>query len=345
MVSLVDVARRANVSLSTASRVLSSSGHPVSADKRMRVLMAARELNYSPSVLAQAMVTGDTHIVGVIVGDAADPYFASIVRGIEDIARVNHYLVIVCNSDRDPGTELSYLHTLNGYRVDGVIFAGGGLNDPVYLQGMESFLKNFYERGAACISLGKHLFPNYSVLVDFKQVVVDAVEYLISLGHRKIAFISGPILLTTTDERFAGFCTSLEKHSIPVNQAYLLDGDFTYESGMRAGEKILAMKDRPSAVLASNDLMAVGCISTLKEAGLHIPADLSVMGIDDIPFARFFDPPLTTISIPLYSLGKIGMESLHQIREGVTPSQGERILPHKLIVRASTSAPPGSFLP
>lgn len=345
MVSLVDVARRANVSLTTASRVLSSSQHPVSGEKRTRVLRAARELNYTPSVLAQAMVTGDTHIIGVIVGDAADPYFASIVRGIEDIARANHYLVIICNSDRDSEAELSYLHTLNGYRVDGVIFAGGGLNDPDYLQGMDFFLKNFYDRGAACISLGKHLFPNYSVLVDFKQLVEDAVDYLANLGHKKIAYISGPSQLTTTDDRFKGFCSGLEKHSIRVNQDYLLDGDFTYESGIRAIELILAMGERPTAILASNDLMAVGCIAALKEAGLRIPEQFSVMGIDDIPFARFIDPPLTTISIPLYLLGKIGMERLLQIRRGELAGQGELVLPHKLIVRASTGRPPGISLP
>jgi LacI family transcriptional regulator len=337
MVSLVDVARRANVSLTTASRVLSSSQHPVSEEKRARVLQAAQELNYTPSALAQAMVTGDTRIIGVIVGDAADPYFASIVRGIEDVARSHQYLVIVCNSDRDPEVELTYLHTLYGYRVDGVIFAGGGLNDPEYLQGMDFILNNFRARGTVCVSLGRHLFPNYSVAVDFKKLAQEAVEYLIGLGHTRVAYIAGPKLLTTTEDRTAGFLDALASHSIPIKSVYLLDGDFRYQSGQLAAEKIIALQDRPSAVVASNDLMAVGCISRLREYGLRIPEDVSVVGIDDIPFASFIDPPLTTISIPLYDMGRLGMESLLQIRKGALPEQGEVILPHRLIVRRSTA--------
>lgn len=339
MVSLEDVARYANVSLSTASRVLSSSPHPVSDEKRERVLQAARELNYSPSVLAQAMVTGDTHIVGVIVGDAADPYFASIVRGVEDVARANRYLVIVCDSDRDPEVELSYFQTLNGYRVDGVIFAGGGLNDAKYLAGIEPLLENLRERGGGFVSLGKQLFPNYSVLVDFKELSRDAVEYLIGLGHRKIAYISGPPLLTTTQHRFEGYVAALEAHHIGINPDYLFEGDFKYESGRLAGERICAMHDRPTAVMASNDLMALGCMTALKEAGLRIPEDISMVGIDDIPFAKFVEPSLTTVSIPLHELGKIGMESLLQLRACDVYEQGEVFLPHQLIVRNSTAKP------
>ncbi len=339
MVSIEDVARLANVSVATASRVLSSSAHPVSDEKRERVLQASRELNYSPSVLAQAMVTGDTHIIGVIVGDASDPYFASIVRGIEDVARANRYLVIVCDSDRDPEVELSYFQTLNSYRVDGVIFAGGGLNDEKYLQEIEPILNNFRERGAGCVSLGKQLFPNYSVLVDFRQLVRDAVEYLIELGHRKIAYISGPAVLTTTQYRFEGYKAALNAHQIDINQAHLLEGDFKYESGKLAGELILKMHDRPTAVLASNDLMALGCMTALKESGMQIPKDISIMGIDDILFAQFTEPSLTTVSIPLFELGKIGMESFLHLRANDVNFHGEVFLPHQLIVRNSTAKP------
>jgi len=278
-------------------------------------------------------VTGYTRIIGVIVGDTADPYFASIVRGIEDVARSHSYLVSVCNSDRDPKVELSYLDTLYSYRVDGVIFAGGGLTDPIYLQAMDFILSKFSERGAICISLGRHLFPNYSVAVDFKKLAQDAADYLISLGHRRIAYISGPRLLATTEDRTSGFLDSLASHSIPIDKSYLLDGDFRYESGRTAAKKICTMQERPTAVLASNDLMAVGCIAGLREASLGVPEDVSVMGIDDIPFARFIDPPLTTVSIPLYELGRIGMDSLMRIRKGEIPIQGEVILPHQLVVR------------
>jgi LacI family transcriptional regulator len=256
------------------------------------------------------MVTGDSFIVGVIIGDAIDPYFATIVRGVEDLARLQGYLVIVCNSDRVPAIELRYLNTLNDYRVDGVIFAGGGLIDEGYLHAMEQILGRFQERKAACVSLGKHLFPSVSVIVDNIQVVHDAVQYLVNLGHTRIAYISGPSLLTTAELRLKGFKMALEEHGLQQTPELILGGDYKYEAGIRASKAIAALTDIPTAVLASNDLMAIGCLVGLKELGYNLPVDISVMGIDDIGCAQFVDPPLTTISLPLYDLGKVGMESL-----------------------------------
>ncbi|OGO31827.1 MAG: hypothetical protein A2Z16_08020 [Chloroflexi bacterium RBG_16_54_18] len=339
MVSIIDVARLANVSIATASRVLSGSSHPVSDERRARVLEAARTLNYSPSALAKAMVTGDTYIVGVIIGDATDPYFATIIRGVEDFARTQGYLVIVCNSDRVPAMELRYLNTLNDYRVDGVIFAGGGLIDEDYLRAMEQILEIFRERKAACVSLGKHLFPSVSVLVDNVQVIQEAVDYLIGLGHSSIAYISGPGLLTTAELRLNGYKMALKRHAIEQNPELILKGDFTYEAGLRAARVIDALAKKPTAVLASNDLMAIGCLVGLKELGYKIPEDISVMGIDDIAIAQFVDPPLTTVSLPLYELGKVGMESLIKLRYGEMKISDTLLLPHQLVVRKSTAQP------
>jgi len=337
---LKDVAKLANVSISTASRVLNGSAHPVSADKRMRVLQAAQSLNYSPSALAKAMVTGSSHIVGVIVGDATDPYFAWIVRGVEDMARAHGYLVIVCNSDRNPQVELSYLNALNDYRVDVVIFAGGGLNDEQYLAAMNQVMHVFQERNAICISLGKHLFPSYPVIVDNKQIVRSAVDYLVSLGHTRIAYISGPGLLTTTGQRLAGYQEALRAHGIKIDESLILNGNYKVESGYQAAVRVNAMSDKPTAVLASNDLMAIGCMSRLKELNYQIPGEISIMGIDDIPFAQIVDPALTTISLPLYELGKVGMESLVKLHKGEKLDEKGIMLPHTIIVRKST-APPG----
>jgi DNA-binding LacI/PurR family transcriptional regulator len=336
---LIDVARLANVSITTASRVLNGNPHPVSEDKRMRVLQAAQSLNYSPSALAKAMVSGFSHIVGVIVGDATDPYFAQIVRGVEDMARAHGYLVIVCNSDRNPAVEISYLTALNDYRVDGVIFAGGGLNDDQYLAAMNKVVKIFQERNAFCISLGKHLFPSFAVVVDNKQIVRSAVNYLISLGHKRIAYISGPELLTTTGLRLDGYREELLEHKIKLDELLILRGNYRVDSGYQAADRVHTLVDKPTAILASNDIMAVGCMSRLKELNYRIPNDISVMGIDDIPFAQIVDPPLTTISLPMYDLGKVGMESLVKLHEGEMLDKNGIVLPHKLIVRKSTGQP------
>src|SRR5574341_231894 len=247
MASLADVAKLANVSIPTASRVLNGSKHPVSEEKRLVVLQAARTLNYSPSVLAQALVTGYTHIVGVIVGDATDPYFASIVRGVEDVARAYGYLVIVCNSDRIPEVEVSYLQTLNGYRVDGVIFAGGGLNHSEYLANVNRVLKVSQKREAICISLGKHLFPSFPVIVDNNKLVRQAIDYLVSLGHTRIAYISGPELLITTEQRLVGYKEALMANGIEPDETLILSGNYKYEAGWQAADSIHSL-DRKSVV-------------------------------------------------------------------------------------------------
>lgn len=339
MVSITDVAKKANVSITTVSRVLSGSTHPVSQATRARVLEAAESLNYSPNVLAQAMVTQATRIVGVIIGDATDPYFAAIVRGIEDVARKHGYLVIVCNSDRVPDIEFQYLNTLRSYRTDGVLFAGGGLTDETYLKRVGQALKDFQSRGAVCVSLAKHLFPSYAVLFDNEQMVKDAVNYLVGLGHRAIAYISGPELLTTTSLRLKGYQAALQAHRLEVKPEFIFAGDYTDKSGMQAAEALDALPEKPTVVLASNDMMAIGCLVRLKELGYHIPKEISVMGIDDITMTRFVDPPLTTISLPLYDLGAHGMEALVKLRSGELTHEDCVMLPHQLVIRKSTAPP------
>ena len=339
MVSIIDVAKQANVSISTVSRVLSGSTHPVSEGTRARVLAAADALDYSPSALAQAMVTQATHIVGVIIGDATDPYFAAITRGVEDVAREHGYLVILCNSDRIPEIELGYLNTLASYRVDGIIFAGGGLTDEAYLQKISLALKSYQGRGAGCVSLAKHLHSTFSVMVDNEQVIKDAMAYLIGLGHRSIAYVSGPGSLTTTTLRLNGYLSALEDHRIKFRPELVFDGDYNYESGLRVAKAIDTLSEQPTALLASNDIMAIGCIVGLKELGYRIPEEISVVGIDDIATAQVVDPPLTTVSLPLYDLGATGMESLIKLRRGEIENDGVITLPHHLILRRSAASP------
>jgi LacI family transcriptional regulator, galactose operon repressor len=337
MSSVSDVARLANVSVATASRVLSGSDYPVSVKTRARVLEAARTLSYSPNALAKAMVTGRTRIIGVIVGDATDPYFAAIVRGVEDVARANQYLVVVCNSDRVPAIELEYLRALNGYRLDGLIFAGGGLVGEEHAREMRESIERFTARGAACVTLGRHLFPAYRVMIDNELVARDAAEYLVGVGHRRIAFVSGPQHLTTTGMRLDGYRSGLRAAGLEPDPSCILAGDYTFEAGVRAAAAIAKMPEKPTAVLASNDITAMGCIVGFKEFGLRVPDDISVMGIDDIPTAVVVDPPLTTVAIPLHQLGAIGMESLIRVRSGELVADGETTLPHRLVVRGSVA--------
>ena len=338
--SVLDVAKLAKVSVATASRVLSGSDYPVRPRTQARVREAAEALNYSPNALAQAMVSGATRIVGVIVGDATDPYFAAIVRGVEDVARAHGYLVVVCNSDRVPEIELRYLRILNDYRVEGVVFAGGGLVGETYVREIRASVDRFSARGAGCVTLGRHMFPSYRVQVDNEQVARDAVQHLSAQGHRRIAFVSGPPHLTTTGARLDGYLSAIRALDLDGNPDNIVEGDYTFEGGIRASDAIVAMDVRPTAVLASNDMMAIGCISGLKRHGYRVPDDISVMGIDDVATAVVVDPPLTTIAIPLREMGAIGMESLLGIRQGALDPDGVRTLPHRLVVRQSVGPSP-----
>lgn len=329
-----DVAEKAGVSITTVSRVLNDSSHPVNEKTRQDVLWAAKELDYAPSALAKAMVTQRSFIVGVIVGDTMDPYFAAIVRGVEDAAREMGFIVMVANSDRKPDLEYQYIRTLNEYQVDGIIFAGGGLKDKVYLKNVCRTLEQFNNREAPVVTLGNHLFPSYEVVVDNEKIIYDAAAHLIEIGHRKIGYISGPENVTTSALRLVGY----SKAMVEIGEEELvIEGDYLYEGGLRAAEEIAAMKEKPTAILASNDRMAIGCIIGLKNRGIKIPHDISLIGVGGIEATQFISPPVTSIYLPLHELGGEGMRKINQIRTGKVDRLGKTIVQHHLIVANSTA--------
>ena len=329
-----DVAERAGVSITTVSRVLNNNPHPVNEKTRQDVLAAARELDYAPSALAKAMVTQKSFIVGVIVGDTMDPYFAALVRGVEDAARDMGYMVMVANSDRKPDLEYQYIRTLNEYQVDGIIFAGGGLKDKEYLGNVNRTLEQFRNREAPIITLGNHLFPSYEVVVDNEMIIYDAAAYLIELGHRKIGYITGPENITTSALRHVGYSRAMSEI---CEREIVFDGDYMFSGGVHAAEKILSMKDRPTAILASNDRMAIGCIIGLKNNGIHIPEDISLISVGGIEVTKFISPQITSIYLPLHKLGVEGMRSLHQIRNSKLPTMGKTIIQHSLTIGQSAA--------
>ena len=324
----------AGVSITTVSRVISGSSHPVNPATRIKVLKAAKELDYSPSALAKAMVTKNSFIVGVIVGDTMDPFFAAIVRGVEDSARELGYMVMVANSDRKPELEHKYIRTLNEYQVDGIIFAGGGLKDETYLENAKNTLGKFRNRDAVVITLGTHLFPSYAVMVDNEKIIYDAAAYLIKLGHHEIGYITGPSNITTSALRYVGYEKAMKE--IGSDQV-VFPGDYTYESGLSAAAEIASLAKRPTAILASNDRMAIGCVVGLKNHGIQIPKDISLIGVGGITSTQFISPPITSIYLPLHQLGAEAMRKIIHIRSGKETWPGKTIINHDLIIRSSTA--------
>jgi LacI family transcriptional regulator len=327
MASLADISRRAGVSIATASRVLNGSTHPVSRALRMRVLTAAEELGYRPSELARALVKRTSRIIGVIVGDIVDPYFAEIARGVDDVASPNGYMTLICNSDRDTDAELAALKVLRDYQAAGVIFAGSGYEDGSEEKEIAAAVEMMQERGAAVVALAMRNIECPSVLVDNHGAAYDATEHLLVLGHHKIVFVEGPIGLHTSRLRLAGFEAAMaESEATPI----FLPGGFEYEAGDRAAARVLDSHGLPDAVLAVNDEVAIGMLTGLRRRGVDVPGTISVAGIDDTRPARLVD--LTSVSLPLHELGA---RAAQMVLEGA--SSDGIVLPHKVVMRGTTA--------
>jgi LacI family transcriptional regulator len=329
--SLTEVSRRAGVSIATASRVLNRSSHPVAEATRARVLAAAEELGYSPSALARALVTRRSRIIGVIVGDIVDPYFAEITRGIEDVAQKAGYLTIVCNADRRTETELAQLGLLIDYHAEGIVFAGSGFESDPRGAALAELVERARGQGIQVLALAWRDFDAPRVRVDNRAAAFDLTDYLISLGHRRIAFIAGPEGLHTSDERRRGFEAAVAAAGLEPGPVH--PGDFTYDMGHAAGLRLLADEALPDAVIGANDETAIGALAALRQAGVGVPDQISVAGMTDTRQARFSD--LTTVNIPLYQFGAVAARG---IIAGENDGVGdETILPHRLVPRSTTA--------
>jgi len=325
MASLADISRRAGVSIATASRVLGGSSHPVSETMRSRVLVAAEELGYRPSELARALAKRTSRIIGVIVGDIVDPYFAEIARGVDDVAARRGYLTMVCNADRRPAAELAHLDVLRDYRAAGVVFAGSGYEDGPESAQLAAAVEALQERGSAVVALAARDFACPSVLVDNRAAAREVTEYLLGLGHRRIAFVRGPERLHTSAHRLEGFEAAMAAAGADPVQ---LAGGFDYEAGDAAAE-LLLREALPDAVLAVNDEVAIGLVTGLRARGVDVPGRISVAGVDDTRPARLLN--LTTVSLPLQELGAMAARAV------LDGSDGDVVLPHRLVPRMTTA--------
>lgn len=338
MSSIVEVAELAGVSIATASRVISKSNYPVNEKTRERVLAAAAQLNYTPNALARGMKTQHSNMIGIIVGDNTDPYYAEIVRGVEDVANENGYLTIVCNTDRQPAKELNYLQTLRDFRPSGIIFAGGGLTVPGYPEKLAEKVLELTGRGTAVITLAQHTLQVPSIQPDNFEGARQMVAKLVELGHRKIAFVTGPSNLIVANIRMQGYMAGLVGAGLSLNPALLLPGDFTMSGGERAinGLPMLPANDRPTAIFAANDETALGVMIGLRRLGWQVPKDVSVCGFGDLPVAQAVGPTLTTVHIGLRELGRTGaLKALAMLKNEKVDTV--EIAPTHVIERDSTA--------
>lgn len=328
--SLRDVSRLAGVSIATASRVITGSPHPVSEAARARVLQAAEQIGYSPSRLGRALVTQRSQIIGVVVGDIVDPYFAEITRGVEDIAARAGFMTIVCNADRRTESELAQLQLLTDYQAAGVVFAGSGQSrDPLSDQ-LADAVASARDRGMRVVALATRNFRSPKIRCDNRAAAREITAYLLSLGHRRIALITGPARLLTSRERQRGFAEAMR--AAGVDASLIHRGDFGYDGGFVAMEAMVAAGDLPDAVLGANDATAIGALGALRRAGITVPDQISIAGVTDTCLARYSD--VTTVRLPIYELGASAARLIVS-DEQVAPS--DVVLAHEVVPRSTTA--------
>jgi len=331
MPTILDVADKARVSIATVSRVVNKSHHKVNRTTRERVLKVIRELDYRPNALAKGLLMKKTMTIGIIIPDISNPYYAEIVRGIQDVADPAGYAVTLHNTDKKPGGISRYIYLLREKSADGIIFSGGIINGNETL----SILKELKER---VVVIGRHNVDFPAVMVDNIGGMIQAVQHLFDIGHRRIGFIGGPDGSTTALDRLAGYKTALTRNQVPFSPKLVGKGLWTPESGYLLGMQLLQGKGRPTAIAAANDQMAFGVIKAAKAMGLAVPKDLAVVGFDDIPLSSYFDPPLTTVKIPMHDLGAASMETLLSLISGGKIEKTKRFKT-TLQVRQSTGSP------
>jgi LacI family transcriptional regulator len=338
--SIVDVAKKAGVSVATASRVMSSSPYRVSAEARQKVITAAQELDYVPNSLARSLKVQRSKLIAVLVGDNADPYFAQVTRGIEEIANANGYLTIICNTDRDPSRELMYLRTLQDYRADGIILAGSSFETPSTTEIVTTIINSIQSRGAAIVSLSSNDLEAPTIQIDNIGGAQALTAHLIELGHRRIAFIAGPEHLKVAEQRKQGYQQALAEAGIDFQPELVLAGNFTQAQGEAAAYQLaqFSAADRPSAVFASNDETAFGLMSGLSQLGWRIPDDISICGFGDVPMAKMVTPGLTTVHIAMRELGQAGANKILALLNHEVQAQASSLetLPTTIVERAST---------
>jgi LacI family transcriptional regulator len=303
------VAQLAGVSVATASRVMSGSSHPVSELTRQRVLSAADRLAFEPNRLARALVTARSQTIGVIVHDISDPYFGDIVKGLEDGLQVEDYRLFVASSVRDSEKEVNYVRAFLAHQVDAVVFAASSITDPGYIETVQRLMGRFQARGGIVVTLSDHVIDGHRVIFDNHRAVAEMVGYLFERGHRQIGYIGGPAELEVSGVRLAGYTSAMADLGLEPGPAHIADGGFTVTGGSAAMADLLARVD-VSAVVAANDLMAIGAMRHLLTSGLAVPDDISVAGLDDIAIAEYGPVPLTTMRVPTYEIGRRGADIL-----------------------------------
>jgi len=332
-----DVAKVAGVSPATVSHVVNNGPRQVSKETRQKVLSAIKALDYRPNAIARNLRMQKTNSIGLIIPDNKNTFFSEIALGVEQVAFDSGYIVFLGHSAYRHDRELSYINMFISQQAAGVIWIPGS-EDPTAARNLENFNIPYFLLDRVIQGVDAP-----SITVDNFHAALWAVQHLIELGHQRIAFIKRPTDLSHSIDRLNGYMEALNQAGISFNASYVVPGGFLLKDGYEAGQKILALSPRPTAIIGYNDLNAIGAMKAVQVAGLRVPEDVSVVGIDDIAQSEYSCPSMTSVRIPEYKMGSLSAELLIQLINKKLPEEKRNTcLQGELIVRDSTAPPPPS---
>ena len=338
-VTMRQIAKRAGVSIGTVSHVINETA-TVREKLRERVLEAIRSLGYQPSQLARGLRRNQTSMLVMIIPDVTNPFFPAVIRGVEDVAYKSSLRLVLCNTDNDPRKEISYFNEMRAYRPAGWLV----------IPSVDSEIASHFRAGAGppvvCLDRQPRGWRGDVALVANEEGAYKASCHLLRMGHRQLAVITGPLHLGNAVERLEGFKRALAEAKVPLEPDYIQEARFERNSGYQAAIRLLRMLPRPTGIFACNDLMALGVFLAARELGLRCPEDVSIVGFDNLDFAEFTAPALTTVHQPGYQLGTAAARLLLERMNGSTQPAKTIVLPSELKIRNSV-APVGEaqFVP
>ncbi|HIC89411.1 MAG TPA: LacI family transcriptional regulator [Anaerolineae bacterium] len=328
-VTIEDVARAAGVSRQTVSRAIRNRGE-ISEATRERVLRVAEELGYRPSSIARGLATQHTQTLGLVVLDIANPFFARIARGAGDVAYAHGYNLFLCNTDEDVSREEMAIRSLEEQRVDGILLCSSRLSDET----LQRVAARYYPLVLVNRTLNNERVG--MVVVDGVLSGKQATQHLLSLGHRIIGFLAGPSTSRSGQERLTGFRQALAAAEIPLDEKLVVETTPDAEGGYTAAKHLLQARPDITALIAYNDLVAVGTLQACADLGRRVPEGISIVGFDDVPLASLVTPPLTTVRIPKYQLGATAVQMLLSMMGGQPPLPQRIVVETELIIRGTT---------
>jgi len=330
--TLVDIAKMANVSKMTVSRVLSGKG-PVAAKTKAHILKIVDELNYQPNLIARSLASKQTMILGIIIPKIEhmllDNYIAQVISGITDIAMQNNYRIMLCPFEPEQQHKSEYMNIARSKLITGMILVKTKYDDPN--------ITDLADHGFPFVLVNHKKYSKKINFVDSRNIegAKIAVNYLYEKGHKEIAFVAGSMDETNGKDRYKGYVDAMKKLGLPFRPEWVVNGDFNKEKAYIEAKKLIKPGKKPTAIFCSDDYMALGVIQHIKEVGLTVPDDIAIIGFDDIELASYTKPALTTIRQPIYDLGKTAAEILLNLIDNKTTSPVHKLLNVELVKRES----------